>query len=157
MSNAWIIGLITSAEDIAGVLAVEDASFSNPWTREMYAAELRQPERSRIYAARNPADDRIAGFCSCWRVVDELHINNIAVAPEMRRQGIARALLRHALGEAARHGARRATLEVRRSNEVAQRLYAGFGFSMSGVRRGYYSSPVEDALIFWHERLADFA
>jgi ribosomal-protein-alanine N-acetyltransferase len=157
VTQAWTIGVITSLDDIDGVLAVEDASFTNPWTREMYVGELRQPDRSRIYAAREHQTGRITGFCSCWRVVDELHINNIAVMPEWRRQGIASALLTRALGDAAHQGARRATLEVRRSNAAAQRLYGRFGFSVAGVRHGYYTAPVEDALILWHERLADFA
>ena len=56
------------------------------------------------------------------------------------------------LEEGARLGASRATLEVRRSNDPARMLYERFGFSVAGVRRGYYSNPVEDALVLWRER-----
>jgi ribosomal-protein-alanine N-acetyltransferase len=57
------------------------------------------------------------------------------------------------MNEGARMGARRATLEVRRSNEPARRLYERLGFSIAGVRRAYYSHPVEDALVLWREDL----
>ena len=96
---------------------------------------------------------RAVGFCSFWRVLDELHINNLAVLPDLRRNGIASALLGHVLREGARLGAVRATLEVRRSNDPARLLYERFGFSIAGVRRGYYSNPVEDALILWRDGL----
>jgi ribosomal-protein-alanine N-acetyltransferase len=154
--SEWSISAVTSADDIEGILAVEDASFSNPWTREMYVEELRQSGRSFIWAARE-SGGRIIGFCSFWKIVDELHINNLAVEPSARHQGVASALLRRIMSEGARMGVHRATLEVRRSNLAAQHLYLGFGFVVAGVRRDYYTAPVEDALILWHERVAEFA
>ena len=86
--------------------------------------------------------------------MDELHINNLAVRPSLRRRGVASALLRHILAEGARRGAIRATLEVRRSNEAARVLYERFGFSVSAVRHDYYTHPVEDALVLWRQGLA---
>jgi ribosomal-protein-alanine N-acetyltransferase len=83
-------------------------------------------------------------------VFDELHINSLAVADAWRRRGLARALLRHVLADAAKAGARSATLEVRRSNEAARGLYEGLGFRVEGERPGYYQEPREDALILWH-------
>ena len=143
---------LASEADIEAIIAVEHASFTNPWTREMYVAELENRGVSFFFVAR---DDRrhIVGFCAFWRVLDELHINNLAVLPEARRGGVASALLRRVLAEGAKLGARRATLEVRRSNEIARRLYERFGFSVAGVRRGYYSQPTEDALVLWREPL----
>jgi ribosomal-protein-alanine N-acetyltransferase len=88
-------------------------------------------------------------------VVDELHINNLAVLPAWRRTGVATSLLDHVIREGVRMGAHRATLEVRRSNEPARRLYERFGFSVAGVRRAYYTNPVEDAIVLWREGLAD--
>jgi len=148
----WQIEAMNSAADIDGVLAVEDASFTNPWTREMYLAELENRGISYCYLARDE-HRRTVAFCSFWRVVDELHINNLAVLPEWRRRGVATALLDHVLREGARLGARRAALEVRRSNEPARRLYERFGFSVEGVRRAYYTRPVEDAIVLWREGL----
>ncbi len=148
----WRIEPLTSIEEIDDVLAVEEASFTNPWTREMYVSELANRGVSFCFVARND-EGAVVGFCSFWRVLDELHINNLAVLPEFRRQGAGSALLARALQEGAALGARRATLEVRRSNDAARLLYERFGFTIAGVRRGYYTNPVEDALILWKDGL----
>jgi ribosomal-protein-alanine N-acetyltransferase len=144
----WAIEPVTSATDLDAILAVEEASFANPWTRDMYLAELQHPDVSFIYAARDKGR-QIVGFCTFWRVLDELHINNLAVAPARRREGVGSALLDAVLREGARLGAARATLEVRRSNAVAIDLYKRFGFTVAGVRPGYYTHPDEDALVLW--------
>lgn len=145
---------VTSVAQIDDVLAIEEASFTNPWTREMYLAELQNLGVSSCFLARG--DDGVAvGFCSVWRVVDELHINNLAVLPAFRRSGIGSALLQYVLEHGAGLGARRATLEVRQSNDTARLLYEHFGFTVAGVRRAYYSKPVEDALVLWRENLAE--
>jgi ribosomal-protein-alanine N-acetyltransferase len=150
----WTIEAVTSPDQIDAVLAIEEASFTNPWTRVMYLAELENTGVSFCFVAKDPAG-RVVGFCSFWRVLDELHINNLAVLPDMRRAGVATALLTHVLSHGARLGARRATLEVRRSNEPARLLYERFGFTVAGVRHGYYTKPVEDALVLWRENLTD--
>jgi ribosomal-protein-alanine N-acetyltransferase len=149
---SWHIEALTSPEQIDDVLAIEEASFTNPWTREMYLAELGNTGVSFCFLARD-SDGRAAGFCSFWKVLDELHINNLAVMPDIRREGVGSLLLSHVLREGARFGAVRATLEVRRSNEPARQLYERFGFSIAGVRHGYYSNPIEDALILWRDGL----
>jgi [ribosomal protein S18]-alanine N-acetyltransferase len=150
----WTVEPLSSAFDLDAVLAIEQASFTNPWTREMYLAELANPGVSYCYVVRD-GGGTVVGFCSFWRVADELHINNFAVIPERRGAGAGTTLLRAVMRGAARMGARRATLEVRRSNEAAIRLYERLGFQQAGVRAGYYTSPVEDALILWHEHLDD--
>ena len=143
---------LSSPSQIDEILAVEEASFTSPWTREMYLAELKNTGVSYFYLARTDTG-QVIGFCSFWRVLDELHINNIALRPQYRGRGFGTALMQHVLAEARRLGARRATLEVRRSNEPAQKLYEKFGFTVAGVRRLYYSSPPEDALVLWREGL----
>jgi ribosomal-protein-alanine N-acetyltransferase len=153
MASTWVIEPLVSPEEIDTVLAIEQASFTNPWTREMYVAELKNRGVSFFYLARD-GQGRAVGFCSFWRVLDELHINNLAVVPEFRRRGVASALLTYVLTEGHRLGARRAMLEVRRSNEAAQRLYERFGFAVQGVRTSYYTNPVEDALVLWRQDLA---
>ena len=148
----WRIEPLASPQQIDEVLSIEQASFTNPWTREMYLADLENEDVSYCYLARDE-HGHVVGFCSVWRVAEELHINNLAVKPEFRRRGAATALLKHALGEGARVGARRATLEVRRSNDAARLLYERFGFTVGGIRRGYYSKPIEDALVLSRESL----
>jgi ribosomal-protein-alanine N-acetyltransferase len=132
--------------DLEGVLAIEAASFNNPTTREWYEGELQRKDVCFIFVQRTP-ECRVAGFCAFWRVADEIHINNLAVLPELRGLGLGSQLLAAVLAEATRMGAPRATLEVRRSNTAALRLYAKAGFHQAGVRRDYYTQPVEDALV----------
>jgi [ribosomal protein S18]-alanine N-acetyltransferase len=151
----WIIEPVVSPSDIDAILSIEEASFTNPWTREMYLAELANPDISHCLLARSVDGTAVVGFCSFWHVLDELHINNLAVASAHRRQGVASALLTHVLREGAARGAMRATLEVRRSNDEARALYGRFGFAVAGVRRGYYTNPAEDALVLWRERAND--
>jgi ribosomal-protein-alanine N-acetyltransferase len=149
----WVIEALTR-DDIDEVLALEQAAFTNPWTRAMYLAELENSGVSYCFLARG-TDRRAVGFCSFWRVVDELHINNLAVLPELRRTGVGSLLLSFVMNKGVELGARRATLEVRRSNDPARLLYERFGFSVAGVRTDYYSKPVEDALVLWREDLQD--
>src|SRR5712691_3519993 len=150
----WVIELLSSPEEINAVLVVEEASFSNPWSREMYLAELENKGISFCFVAKDE-HGRVAGFCSFLHVLDELHINNLAVLPEFRRAGVAASLLKRVLEEGAALGAQRATLEVRQSNEPARLLYERFGFAITGVRRAYYTKPVEDALVLWHDKLGE--
>ncbi|HEV2984758.1 MAG TPA: tRNA (adenosine(37)-N6)-threonylcarbamoyltransferase complex dimerization subunit type 1 TsaB [Vicinamibacterales bacterium] len=148
----WHIEQLTSFDQIDAVLEIEKASFTSPWTREMYLSELANQGVSYCFLAKEPGG-RVVGFCSFWRVLDELHINNLAVLPDLRRRGVASALLSHVVAQGAALGAARATLEVRRSNEAARLLYGRFGFTIAGVRRAYYTNPVEDALVLWRDRL----
>ena len=155
---SWVIERVETAQDLDAVLEVEATSFTNPWTREMYLREMENPRVSYIHVLRirGGADEgTVAGFCSFWRVFDELHINNLAIKPEYRGCGMGTALLEHAMGVAARLGARRATLEVRRSNDAARRIYERLGFEFAGVRRNYYTNPTEDALMLWRRDLPD--
>jgi ribosomal-protein-alanine N-acetyltransferase len=137
---------LASAADLDAVLAIEEASFNNPTTREWYEGELKRPEVCFIYVLRT-ADEPVAAFCAFWLVADQAHINNLAVRPELRRRGLASALLTAVMAEAAHLGAAALTLEVRRSNGPALRLYERAGFETSGVRTNYYTNPVEDALL----------
>lgn len=151
-ATRYRIDRLEGDRDLEGVLSVEAESFTNPWTREMYAWELQNRSVCHIYVART-SECEVAGFCAFWLVFDEIHINNVAMRPRYRGQGIGTALMRHVLAEGARLGARRATLEVRASNEGARRLYERLGFYIAATRRNYYTNPVEDALILWRDDL----
>ena len=128
----------------AQIVALEEESFSNPWTPEALAEMLTSPV-TQLYVARD-STGQIAAFCACWLIGDELHINTMAVKLTRRRQGIATRLLQRILDTT---GARRATLEVRRSNVAALKLYEALGFTTTAVRPRYYAHPEEDALILW--------
>jgi ribosomal-protein-alanine N-acetyltransferase len=150
MAPRYWIEPLAGEHDLDGVLAVEEESFTNPWTRDMYAWELQNRAVCHVLVVRT-ADCPVAGFCAFWLIFDEIHINNLAMRPQFRAQGLGTALLHHVLAEARLLGARRATLEVRASNEGARRLYERLGFYVAGTRRHYYSNPVEDALILWRD------
>jgi len=141
--------LQTSA-DLDAVVAIEAASFNNPTTRQWYENELRRPDICFVYVIRTD-ECPVAGFCAFWKVLDQIHINNLAVRPDWRRRGLGRRLLAGVLEEAAHLGAPAATLEVRRSNQVARQLYESAGFALAGVRTSYYTNPIEDALILTRE------
>ncbi len=148
----WSVEPMTAA-DLDDVVEIEEASFTNPWTRPMFERELLNQGVSHLYVLRT-GDWRVAAFCMDWIVADELHINNLAVRPECRGAGVGRALLESVFGQATALGARRATLEVRRSNAAARKLYERLGFSVAAIRKDYYDHPVEDALILWRDELA---
>jgi ribosomal-protein-alanine N-acetyltransferase len=144
--SRWTVEPLSTLNDLDAVLDIEQESFTNPWTRDMYVAEIARADVSFVFLARD-SDRHIVGFCSFWLVATELHLNNLAVRPAWRRQRVAAALLDAVLAEGRRRTVARVYLEVRDSNESARRLYDRFGFAVVGVRRGYYSHPVEDALM----------
>lgn len=135
-------------EDLDPVYALEVATFPTPWSRNSYLFELQQNTASHQWVIEKQPEGRIAAYIVCWLLGgDELHIANIAVAPEFRRRGLARCLLAHALAAGAEVGAESAALEVRASNLAAQKLYTEFGFEVVAVRKGYYQDNHEDALL----------
>lgn len=127
------------------VLAIERASFSQPWAPKLFAAEVVFP-RAICLGAFNPAG-LLLGYLILWVVMDEAQIQNIAVHPAFRERGLARALLQAGLAQAAARGATWASLEVRPSNMAARGLYASLGFAEVGRRPGYYQPEGEDALL----------
>lgn len=142
-------------EPLERVAALQAASFLRPWSIDAMRWELRQNPVSRLFLLED--DTRLLGFCACWIVAGEVHINSLAIDPDARRHGHATQLLREVFRSAAAEGAHAATLEVRRSNTAAVGLYTALGFTVEGVRRDYYEQPREDALILWRRGLADDA
>ena len=137
---------VTTPAGLDGVLEIEEAAFNNPTTREWYERELARPEVCFIYVLRTP-EHPCAAFCAFWRIADQAHINNLAVRPELRGRGLGLQMLEAVIAEARRLGAESLALEVRRSNVAAQRLYKRAGFREDGIRKSYYTQPVEDALL----------
>ena len=133
------------AADLPDVLVIERASFSMPWSRGAFLYEIEQNQVARCWVGRT--DSRIVGYICLWQVADELHVTNVAVHPDARRQGIARALLESVFAHARAAGSRVVILEVRPSNTEAIPLYESFSFRVIGRRRGYYYDTGEDALV----------
>jgi len=137
--------------DLDSVIRIEELSFPHPWTRDQFTTELGREPVSRCHVAvmeddGDYATGPVAGFIMAWLVVDELHITNLAVAPEARRGGVAAALLVQSIREATELGAVWCQLDVRASNTAARGLYSLFGFKPLGTRKRYYHNG-EDAVV----------
>ena len=153
--TGWRVERVRDEHGIAPVLELQTSSFTNPWTADALKWELEHSPVSRLYVLTDESG-KAAAFCACWHLVDELHINSLAVAPGRRRAGIATALMRDVLARSQEEGAARATLEVRRSNGAARALYERLGFTVEAIRPDYYTNPREDALILWLRDLSGF-
>lgn len=133
--------------DIKTVCEIENLSFSVPWSREMFVAEIREDPFSYFLVARENEARQVVGYVCFLVVFDELHLMNLAVHPLWRRLGIGEELVKNALEVGREKEVKMVTLEVRASNEAARGLYEKLGFRMVAIRRGYYTHPKEDALI----------
>lgn len=131
--------------DLDAVLAIEAHANPAPLSRSGFVYELTANSLAAYLVLTHVAQP--IGYAGHWLMVDEAHISFIAVDSGRRRHGGGALLLAATLAQALARGAALATLEVRRSNAPAQRLYARFGFVEVGVRRRYYKDSGEDALI----------
>jgi [ribosomal protein S18]-alanine N-acetyltransferase len=125
-------------------MAIERAAYAYPWSERFFRQEM-QVECARSFLAE--CEGRVAGYVLFWLLPGEIDIHNIAVHDDFRRRGLGRSLLEKVILEARNRASARVTLEVRKSNAVAQRLYQSVGFTIGGVRKGYYSDDGEDALL----------
>ena len=143
-----------ASEPLDSVAGLQHQSFTSPWSADAIGWELRETDVARLYVLEEGEENRLLAYCACWVVFDELHINSLAVAPDVRRRGHAQRLLHHVFRDVVGEGVTSATLEVRRSNAAALGLYERLGFQVEGVRTNYYQTPREDALVLWHRTLA---
>lgn len=131
--------------DVAAVHAIEAASFPTPWTQAMFLSEMRENKVARYLVIQTAGE--VAGFAGVHIILDEGHITNIAVAPAYRGLGYGRLITLALMQYASNLGVSYLTLEVRKSNEKAKRLYASLGFTPVGLRKKYYPDTGEDALL----------
>lgn len=163
-------------DDIQAVVAIDRLSFQPSWSHESYRFELNESQSSHMVVLEKRAAPsaaahagwlnmlrgrlngttaenargNILGYGGVWCIADEAHISTIATDPTQRGNGYGEVLLAGMVGKALRLGAGYIVLEVRVSNQVAQKLYSKYGFSRFGRRRRYYASNNEDA---WDMRL----
>jgi ribosomal-protein-alanine N-acetyltransferase len=161
-----------SATDLEQVALLDAMSFPLAWPPGAFAKELVNPQ-ARCWVMEitadapleyeaaiglrldnltvRPGESAVAAMLVYWLVLDEAHVATLAVHPALRRRGLGRMILRRALEEAARGGAKLAYLEVRESNLAAQEMYREFGFEVTGRRSRYYMT--EDAVLMTLEHL----
>ena len=134
-----------TADHLDQMEEIERLCFSDPWSRRLLS-ELLENEAAATLAAVGE-DGTVLGYAGIQVVLDEGYVNNVAVRPEYRRQGVASQLLEvfRRFGEG--QGLAFLTLEVRDSNQAARALYARHGFVEAGRRKNYYQHPKEDAII----------
>ena len=134
-------------DDIPAVLAIEALSFQSAWPPNAFVNELRDNKLAYYFVGR--LDGRIVGYGGIWVILEDSHVTTIAVHPDVRGQRLGEEMLVHLLDQAIERDASWVTLEVRESNEVAQKLYRKYGFTIVSTRRGYYSDNNESALVMW--------
>ena len=142
--NAPVVIRPAASTDLARVVEIERACFSDPWSLTAFRSALNE-DRINFHIALS--GESVVGYAVSWCVIDEAELANLAVVPTMRGQRIGAALLDRSMGDARQAGCVVMHLEVRESNAAARALYESRGFGMVGRRKRYYREPVEDALI----------
>lgn len=136
-----------TAQDLDDIMEIERTSFRAPWSRQVFVEELdRDWAHVDVLRTREPRSP-VQAFVNYWLVRDEVHVLNVATHPTARRLGHAARLLEHVIAFAHRERCRYVTLEVRRSNAPAIRLYRKYGFRPVGIRPNYYVEDNEDAIV----------
>ena len=138
------------ARHVDAVAQIEQESFRDPWSKNAYEDELKNPLAHYVIAE---ADGQAVGYAGFWHIMDEGHVTNVAVKKSFRGQGIGKMLMRALLDEVKKEQIEAVTLEVRVSNTPAIRLYEKMGFVSVGVRPGYYPDG-EGAMIMWRKEEA---
>lgn len=132
--------------DLDWVCKIEEQSFSIPWRRETFKQEIENDKAHYFVVEKNEV---VVGYVGFWKIIDEAHIMNLAVAREERCQGIANWMMKSLREMMPDMAIRAMTLEVRAGNRAAISLYQKNGFRIEAVRPSYYQKPVEDACIMW--------
>ena len=128
------------------VLEIENANHGAPWSEASFLREIQAPQGVFLVAI---LDGKVVGYGGAWYVIDEAHIINVSVCPELQNQGIGRKIMQGLLDEAKSAGMLCSTLEVRISNLAAIHLYESLGYEQVAVRRKYYPDNREDAAVMW--------
>ena len=139
-----MIRLLTQ-DDIPALVGIEKSCFSDPWSEKFFVSLM---NNSCFTAFGYSEDGAVIGFICFFHIADEIEILNLAVSPESRRRGRGNALLCALEEYAGKTGAVRMFLEARKSNAAARSLYEKHGFQIIYIRKRYYDSPVEDAVVY---------
>jgi len=137
--------------DIEEVMEIEKVSFPTPWTRGMFMDDLLRKDFAFFIVAR--LENRVIGYGGFWSVLEEAHLGNLAVRPDLRRRGIGERILKELIRMAKSRGTNLMTLEVRENNGAARALYEKMQFRLVAIRKGYYSDTNEDACVYINDKL----
>lgn len=132
--------------DLEEVCAIERETFSDPWSKISFLETISDKNNYYLVAI---VDGSVAGYCGYCGVAGEGYIYNVAVGSSFRRQGIGFRMIKELIKKAEYRGITSMTLEVRKSNHSAINLYKKLGFVETGIRKEFYTNPLEDAIIMW--------
>ncbi|MCC0654305.1 ribosomal protein S18-alanine N-acetyltransferase [Clostridioides sp. ES-S-0001-03] len=135
-------------KDIDEVFEVEKNCFEDYWSKESFRKDLSNEVAKYIVAK---LDGKVVGYVGIWLILDEGHINNVAVHSDYRGKKIGDKLIKRLVDLCKDNNIASMTLEVRASNKIAQNLYRKYGFKMGGIRKEYYNDNKEDAIIMWNQ------
>lgn len=131
-------------EDIDRVLKIEQASFSQPYSRELFEEEL---FLDLAHPCVMKTSETLVGFMDYWIIKDEMHLITIAIDPSYRRLGLGSKFVDYLVNQAEKKQVKKIFLDVRKSNVAAIALYEKFDFLKIGIRKKYYSDNNEDAIV----------
>lgn len=132
-------------DDLEQVVEIENENFSVPWTETGFFTYLMRSD-ALFLVAEKEEEEQVAGYIGIIMAADEGDITNVSVKKELQSQGIGTMLIQELASRTKEMGVEKIFLEVRESNTVALALYEKQGFERMGVRKNYYTDPVEDAI-----------
>ena len=135
--------------DIRDVVAIEEETFSSPWSAESFIQESKRVNNIYLVVEEN---EKVIGYCGLWGIAGEGQITNVAVSKENRNRGVGKQMLTRLLELGVEQGLEAFTLEVREGNKGALHLYESLGFLSAGLRKNFYSKPAENAVIMWLQK-----
>lgn len=138
------------AADIPQVVELENEIFSRPWSEKSFQTAMDNSENFYFVAK---CGERVVGYVGIWGMPPEGEVCNVAVSPVYRGNHIGKSMMEAAMKQASKKGITCLFLEVRGSNMAAKHLYKNLGFQETGVRRGYYHGPTEDAVLMQLQNL----
>ena len=132
-------------DDLEEVLNIEKKSFPNPWTYNIFYYELTQNKYAKYFVLEK--NKEIIGYLGLWYKGRSFHISNIAINERWRKRGYGGSFLKFIEKIASKHKIKDVSLEVRRSNLIAQNMYRKYGYKVIRIRKNYYQDEKEDALV----------
>ena len=133
-------------EYVDEVCVLEEQAFSMPWHKESFLEMIQNPQACYLVGI---LEKEVVASCGLRNIVGDGEITNVVTKESMRGKGIGKQMLLQLMEEGRKMGVEAFTLEVRKSNYAAIKLYEKLGFATEGVRKNFYEEPTEDALIMW--------
>lgn len=138
-----------SESDIEALVEIEKEVFTTPWPEEAFLTEIKENKLAQYFVLE--VDNQLVAYGGIWLIIDEGHITNIAVREKYRGLGLGSKILEALIYYCKLKEIKSMTLEVRKSNIIAQNLYKKYGFVEAGIRPKYYGDNKEDAVIMWRK------